>query len=56
MSGYVVQHFGYVAGFLGLAAIGAAGCAVLYAFLPETKPREERAAAPHPAGAREAGA
>jgi MFS family permease len=56
MSGYVVQHFGYVAGFLGLAAIGAAGCAVLYAFLPETKPREERAAAPHPAAAREAGA
>src|SRR5262249_26388918 len=37
-TGYVVEHFGYAGAFLGLASVALAGVAVLYAFLPETKP------------------
>jgi MFS family permease len=37
-SGYAVEHFGYATGFLGLAAFGLIGVAVIYWFLPETKP------------------
>jgi MFS family permease len=39
-SGYVVQHLGYATGFLGLAAVGLTGCAVLYWFFPETRPKQ----------------
>ena len=39
-SGYVVQQLGYATGFLGLAAIGLTGCAVLYWFFPETRPKQ----------------
>ncbi len=35
-SGYAAQLFGYTMGFLGLAAIGLIGLAVLYWWLPET--------------------
>jgi len=33
-----VEHGGYAASFLALAAIGLAGFAMLYKLLPETKP------------------
>jgi predicted MFS family arabinose efflux permease len=46
-SGYIVQHFGYAIGFFGLAAIGLIGCAVLYWFFPETKPRAVRPGSAH---------
>ena len=36
-SGYAVELFGYAAAFLGLAAIGLAGAALLYWLFPETK-------------------
>jgi MFS family permease len=36
-SGYVVQYLGYAVGFLGLAVVGAAGLAILYWLVPETK-------------------
>ncbi|HEY3916286.1 MAG TPA: MFS transporter [Stellaceae bacterium] len=41
--GFLAQGFGYAAGFLALAAIGAAGLAVILCFLPETMPGEFRA-------------
>ena len=37
-SGFLVEHGGYAASFLALAAIGLAGFAMLYKLLPETKP------------------
>lgn len=37
-SGYVVEHIGYATAFLGLAFVALLGAAVIYAFLPETKP------------------
>jgi MFS family permease len=43
VSGFVVEHFGYTAGFLGLAAVGLTGCAILYGWLPETAPGKARA-------------
>jgi MFS family permease len=55
-SGYVVEHLGYATGFFGLAAVGLIGCAVLYWFVPETKPAEERASWRDSAGKREAAA
>jgi MFS family permease len=48
-SGYVVQHLGYATGFLGLAAIGLTGCAVLYWFFPETKPKQAHPTSRHAA-------
>src|SRR5258708_4072922 len=39
-SGYLVQHFGYTAGFLTLGAIAACGIVVLWLLLAETKPGE----------------
>ena len=55
-SGYVVEHLGYATGFFGLAAVGLIGCAVLYWFVPETKPTDNRAARRDSAGKREAAA
>jgi MFS family permease len=55
-SGYVVEHLGYMTGFLGLAAVGLIGCAVLYWLVPETKPTEEHAPRRGRAGKREAAA
>jgi MFS family permease len=46
-SGYVVQHLGYATGFLGLAAVGLTGCAVLYWFFPETKPKQAHPTSRH---------
>jgi MFS family permease len=37
-TGYVAQHFGYATAFLGLAFVALIGAAILYCFLPETKP------------------
>jgi len=37
-SGFLVEHGGYAASFLALAAIGLLGFALLYKLLPETKP------------------
>jgi|SRR5579875_2493252 len=39
-SGWIVQAWGYELGFTTLAAIGAAGLAVIYFFVPETMPAE----------------
>ncbi|HEX9463095.1 MAG TPA: MFS transporter [Alphaproteobacteria bacterium] len=39
-SGYLVQHFGYTAGFLTLGAIAACGIVVLWLLLAETKSSE----------------
>jgi hypothetical protein len=36
--GFVVQQFGELAGFLSMAAATAAGAALIWALLPETKP------------------
>jgi MFS family permease len=55
-SGYVVEHLGYATGFFGLAVVGLIGCAVLYWFVPETKPTDNRAARRDSAGKREAAA
>jgi predicted MFS family arabinose efflux permease len=41
-SGYAVEHFGYATGFLGLAAFGLIGVAVIYWFLPETRPSAQK--------------
>ena len=38
LMGFVVQHFGDLAGFLAMAATVPAGTALLWAFVPETKP------------------
>ena len=38
-SGYVAQLFGYAAGFSGLALVALSGLALIYWFLPETRPR-----------------
>jgi MFS family permease len=38
-SGYAVERLGYTTGFFGLAVVGLVGLAVLYWFLPETKPK-----------------
>jgi MFS family permease len=37
-TGYIVEHLGYATAFLGLAFVALLGAAVLYFFLPETKP------------------
>ncbi|MFO1061966.1 MAG: MFS transporter [Dongiaceae bacterium] len=38
LSGFVVEHFGRAAGFLGLAGIALAGFALIAALMPETRP------------------
>jgi MFS family permease len=38
LSGFVVQSFGHTAGFLAVAAVALAAVALLWAFMPETKP------------------
>ncbi len=40
-AGYVAQTFGYAVGFLTLAAVGLVGVAIVYWFLPETRPATE---------------
>ncbi|MDI3308702.1 MAG: MFS transporter [Acetobacteraceae bacterium] len=40
ISGYVAQGFGYMAGFLGLAAVGLAGLGLVWWQMPETRPEE----------------
>jgi MFS family permease len=45
VSGLVAQHLGRGAGFLPSAAIGLAAFVVLWAFMPETKPKHPRKAA-----------
>ena len=42
VAGYVVQHFGYWAGFLGLAAVALIGIAILVSLFPEPKPGASR--------------
>ncbi len=42
VSGYVAQHMGYAAGFLGLGAIAVLALVFLWTFLAETTPREFR--------------
>jgi predicted MFS family arabinose efflux permease len=37
--GFIVQHLGYRAGFLSLAAAGVLAVAVLLVFMPETQPQ-----------------
>jgi cyanate permease len=37
-SGFVVQHFGAAAGFLGLATVALAAAVILWLAMPETKP------------------
>lgn len=44
--GYVVEKFGFTAGFLTLAAISALALVFFAAFMPETRPDEEGKAAP----------
>jgi len=39
-TGFLFQQFGHEAGFLALAAVAAAATALLWLFLPETKPAE----------------
>jgi predicted MFS family arabinose efflux permease len=39
--GYIAKTFGYNTSFLGLAAAAAAGGALYWLRMPETKPREE---------------
>jgi MFS family permease len=45
VSGLIAQHLGRGAGFLPSAAIGLAAFVVLWAFMPETKPKHPRKAA-----------
>jgi predicted MFS family arabinose efflux permease len=40
VTGFIVQHFGDLAGFLVMAAAGVCGMLVLWLFLPETKPEK----------------
>jgi len=42
ISGYVAQLFGFGIGFLGLAAVALAGLALVYWWLPETRPKLDR--------------
>jgi MFS family permease len=42
LAGYVADHFGGRIAFFGLAAIAAAGLALLWAFMPETRPQSRR--------------
>ena len=39
-TGYIFQQFGHRPGFLVMAALAGAATAILWLFLPETKPRE----------------
>ena len=41
-SGYIAGHFGYATAFIGLAFVALIGVAVLYFFLPETKPARSK--------------
>jgi MFS family permease len=47
-SGLVVQAFGHVAGFLGLTGVALAAVAILWAFMPETRPARARPRQAHP--------
>ena len=47
LSGFAVEAFGRAAGFLGVAAVALAAVAILWTFMPETKPPHGRE--PHPA-------
>ena len=38
ISGFAVEKFGHTAGFLGMAAVALASVAILWVFMPETKP------------------
>jgi sugar phosphate permease len=38
ISGLVVERFGHTAGFLSVTAVGLLAVAILWAFMPETKP------------------
>jgi hypothetical protein len=38
ISGFAVEAFGQTAGFLGVAAVALTSVAILWAFMPETKP------------------
>jgi hypothetical protein len=42
-AGYLADHWGTAAAFLGLAAIGGLGFGLLLLFLPETRPPARRA-------------
>lgn len=48
VSGFVVQIFGYPAGFLSLAVIATCALAFFAMFMPETKPAQERPGEPGP--------
>ncbi|MGA2125250.1 MAG: MFS transporter [Xanthobacteraceae bacterium] len=41
IAGYTIDHFGATAAFLVLAALGAAGLALMATAMPETRPKEE---------------
>ena len=41
LAGYVSDHFGSNTAFLALAAIAAAGLACIWAFMPETRPKDD---------------
>jgi MFS family permease len=41
IAGYTIDHFGSTAAFLSLAALGAAGVAMVAALMPETRPPDE---------------
>ena len=44
--GWLASHFGGPAGFLGLAAVGAAATAIVWALMPETRPADASPAKP----------
>jgi MFS family permease len=50
ISGFAVEKFGHVAGFLGVAIVALASVTVLWAFMPETKPPTVRASQPKERG------